>query len=147
MHISLGRLSVYHKKDHKIFLRAVTSFQVKFPLSMGQNLTPVKSVLSFFLFFLPALWHEGILVSPPEIKLCPPAVETQSPNHCTAREVPKRVLSFPSRFTLCSALGGGVWITSGGTPLPSAFQLGSAMGGVSRKLEGGKEQVDIDSPD
>ena len=74
-------------------------------------------------------------------------METQSPDHCTASEVPKHVLSFPSRVPLRSALGGGVWITSAGTPLPSAFQLGSAMRGVSRKLEGGREQVDIDSPD
>ena len=44
------------------------------------------SLLLFFFFFLPH-WAWRILV-PPRIKLMPPAVEIQNPNHSTTREFP-----------------------------------------------------------
>ena len=42
----------------------------------------------FFFFFWAHLMAFGILVPQPGIEPGRPAVETQSPNHCTTREVP-----------------------------------------------------------
>ena len=42
----------------------------------------------FFFFFFFGCLACGILVSPPRIKLASPAVEVQSLNHWTTREVP-----------------------------------------------------------
>ena len=50
-------------------------------------------VLSFvFVFFWPPRAAHGMLVPRPGIELVPPAVEAQSPNHWTAREVPPLLL-------------------------------------------------------
>ena len=46
-----------------------------------------------FFFFFCTTWHAGILVPPPGIQPMPPAVEVQSLNYWTAREVPRYLSS------------------------------------------------------
>ena len=50
--------------------------------------SPAESEAAFFFFFWPRRAACGILVPQPGIKPAPPAVEAQSLNHWTAREVP-----------------------------------------------------------
>ena len=54
----------------------------------------LKSFLKTKYVFVHAAWHVGWLVSRPGIKPIPPALEAKSLNHCTAREVPWKVVFY-----------------------------------------------------
>ena len=54
----------------------------------------------FFLHFGRAPWHMGILVPRPGVEPLPPAVEAQSLNHWTAREVPGKTRFIKQRYQI-----------------------------------------------
>ena len=70
--------------------------QLGYPLELNSNwgvpcplcpsALPVTGIIFFFFFWPGGMWD---LSSPPVLKPPPPAVEAQSLNHWTAREVPE----------------------------------------------------------
>ena len=56
-------------------------------IQIHKELFMLPSEYPFFFFFFGCAACE-ILVPPPRIKLVPPTMEVQSPNHWTAREIP-----------------------------------------------------------
>ena len=58
------------------------------PSFQTPNLLLWLFIVSFFFFLFGCITASGILVPQPGIEPMPPAVEAQSPDHWTAREVP-----------------------------------------------------------
>ena len=56
----------------------------------GRSQVVLLSHLGCFNYYFLDTQHVGILVPRLGIEPKPPALETQSPNHCTAKEVPSR---------------------------------------------------------